>query len=255
MIPAFIEIILLSFLPIALLLLILAYVNNSSKPLVAASLLFAAYTFDSLVRYLPIFFSFTDSQIGHYNWVGGLLSFLWPWPVIFLFKWLNAEEVGLKLERPVKGIFFGLIFGLVLGGWNILDGYFLTDLPSNNLIESMIFQLFVPAFSEELVFRGLFLAILDRYLEKRWVVTTFSFGWGIVLVSILFIGVHLISFDRTTGQLMWTGALDVLGNIIVSTVALAYLRLKTGSLWPGVICHSLINSMPFFAAYFLFGKT
>ena len=193
------------------------------------------------------------SQIGHFNWVGGLLSFLWPWPVIFLFKWLTAEEVGLKLERPVNGIFFGLFFGFALGGWNILNGYFLTDLPSKNLIESMIFQLFVPAFSEELVFRGLFLAILDRYLEKRWIASTFSFGWGIVLVSILFISVHLISFNRTTGQLMWIGTLDVLGNIIVATVALAYLRLKTGSLWPGVICHSLINTLPYFAAYFLFG--
>ncbi len=164
---------------------------------------------------------------------------------------MNAEEVGLKLQRPVKGILFGLFFGFVLGGWNILDGYLFTDLPSKNLIESIIFQLFVPSFSEELVVRGVFLAILDRYLEKRWRVTTFSFGLGIVLVSLLFISEHLISFDRTTGQLIWTGTLDLFGNIIVATVALAYLRLKTRSIWPGVICHSLINTMPFIAAYFL----
>ena len=157
---------------------------------------------------------------------GGLLSFLWPWSVIFLFKWLNAEEVGLKLQWPVKGILFGLLFGFVLGGWNTLDGYILNDLPSKNLNESIIFQLFIPAFSEELVFRGLFLAILDRYLEKKWIATTFSFGWGIVLVSLLFISVHLISFDRTTGQLLWTGTLDLFANIIVATVVLSLFKIE-----------------------------
>lgn len=244
------EVILLCFLPSALLLFVLAYVRDSSKPLVSASLLFVAYTFDTFLRYLPSLFSF--SLIGNYNWEGGILSFLWPLPVVFFFKWLSAEEVGLKLREPIRSLLLGLFFGLILGGWNVFEGYLIGDIPSENLVETIFFQLFVPAFSEELVFRGLFLAILDRYLEKEWTTSTFSFGWGIVIVSLLFISVHLISFDRITGQLIWTGTLDLLGNIVVATVALAYLRLKTGSIWPGVGCHSLINSMPFVAAYFFF---
>ncbi len=245
---AFVEVILLTFSPIALSLFVLAYAKNSSKPLVAAGILFTAYAFDSFVMSFPFLFSSSYQRFSHWNWEGKILSFLWPWIVVFLFKWLSAEEVGLKLRKPVKGIFYGLIFGLILGGWNVLDGYFFTDLPSEKTIESIAFQLFVSGLDEELVFRGVFLAILVRYLEKEWKVNSFSFGWGIILVSLLFINVHLIGIDRTTGQLIWTGTLNLLGNIIVATAALAYLRLKTESIWPSVICHGLIDSLPFIAA-------
>jgi hypothetical protein len=70
-----------------------------------------------------------------------------------------------------------LIFGLVLGGWNVLEGYFFTELPSENIVESIAYQFFVPALSEELVFRGLFLAILVHYLGKEWKTNNLSFGF------------------------------------------------------------------------------
>lgn len=248
---AFIDVILLDFFPIALILFVLACVRNSSKPLVAAGVLFAAFAFDLFVKFLPNLLSFSHRRIGHWNWEGGLLSFLWPLAVVFVFKWLSAGEVGLKLQKPAKGLLYGLVFGLMLGGWNVVDGYFLTHLPSKHLIESMVYQLLVPALSEELVFRGLFLAILVHYLGNERISGTFSFGWGIVLVSLLFITVHFINFDLTTGELMWMGSVNLFGNIIIATVALAYLRLKTGCIWPGVLCHGLINSLPFAAAYLL----
>jgi membrane protease YdiL (CAAX protease family) len=240
MLTGFVAVELVTFFPIALILLLLAYLWKSPKPLIATSLLFAAHTFDSFLRSLPFLFPFLGNyNWGGWNWIGGILSFLWPWPIIFYFKWFSAEEVGLKLRY--KTLWLGLIFGLILGGWNALEGYLLNDLPSEHLAEAIAMQLFVPAFSEELIFRGLFFAILARYL---------SAGWSITLVSILFINDHLVSFDRTTGILIWIGSLDLIGNILIATTALAYLRLKTNSIWPGVICHSLINSLPFITAYF-----
>jgi membrane protease YdiL (CAAX protease family) len=46
-----------------------------------------------------------------------------------------------------------------------------------------------------------------------------------------------------------TGSIDLIGNVIVVTIAFAYLRLKTRSIWPGVICHTMINVAPLFLQF------
>jgi membrane protease YdiL (CAAX protease family) len=212
-------------------LIILAWKKKSFRPLLGGSVALLAYSFDLVLRSLPHILSL---KYGEWNWLGTSLSFLWPWVIIYGFKWLTPDQVGLKPHN----ILYGLIFGLILGGWNIFDGIYFTELPPNPSLNSILFQLFMPGLSEELFYRGLLFAICVHYLGKD------NKLLSITLVSLLFMNVHF--FDKNG----WIGTPDLIANIVVCTTAFAYLRLKTDSIWPGVICHGLINSLPFIAAYF-----
>ena len=222
--------------------MVLACIRKSSQPLIAFCLVFSVEAFDSLMRISRHFYPFINSQ-GLLNWQGGILSILWPLVIIFVFKWLSPEEAGLKVSHTKKSLFLGLVFGVILGGWNFLDEYLRGTLGSFG--ETTLYMLIIPGLSEEIVSRGLLLAILIRYLGQPWNLYGIRFGWGIILVSLLFIEGHLFIYSLSMNHFIWTGSIDLIGNVIVATITFAYLRLKTRSIWPGVICHSMIDVAPF----------
>jgi membrane protease YdiL (CAAX protease family) len=72
---------------------------------------------------------------------------------------------------------------------------------------------------EELVFRGLGFRLLERYGQKA----------AIVLVGVCF------------G--LWHGLIEALPTLIVFGIALAYVRSRTGSVYPGMALHVLFNGI------------
>ena len=82
----------------------------------------------------------------------------------------------------------------------------------------VLFIALVPAFVEELFFRG----YLQRRLLARW-----SPAAAIPVVAILFAAFH--------GTPVWALSVLPLG------LALGILAWRTGSLWPGIVCHAFVN--------------
>jgi membrane protease YdiL (CAAX protease family) len=76
---------------------------------------------------------------------------------------------------------------------------------------------------EELLFRGVLLAALT----PRW-----SLGWAVAISSLLFALIHLPGL-----QFQWYALLDLL----LLAAALAWLRLRAGSIWPAVLAHGVNN--------------
>lgn len=79
--------------------------------------------------------------------------------------------------------------------------------------------------SEELLFRG---AMLHGFMQ-RW-----SGGVSVALTALLFAALHI-----GPAQPYWPGVV----NVAVIGVVLALLRIRTGSLLPGVIAHAVYNSV------------
>ena len=229
--------------PVTMILLILSCIRRSKAPLIALLLVFAMEGFDSFMRISRHIFYLFGPKNGFMNWQGGVLSILWPLVIVFLFKWLSPKEVGLSLDKPRRDLFLGLAFGIILGGWNFLDEYLRGSL--HNLGESTLYMLAIPGLSEELIYRGVLLAILNRYLGEPWNWGGIRFGWDIILVSIIFIDGHLFEYSLSLQQFIWKGSIDLIVNVTIATAAFSYLRLKTRSIWPGAICHSMIDSAPF----------
>jgi membrane protease YdiL (CAAX protease family) len=90
--------------------------------------------------------------------------------------------------------------------------------------------------AEELLFRGYFLGRLGEKLGK----------WVAVLVTALVFGaMHLLGPTETGIVLQWGAAADTFAMGLVVGI----LRVLTGSIWAGVLLHSIKNTVAF---YFLF---
>ncbi len=99
---------------------------------------------------------------------------------------------------------------------------------------SMILFVFAitPAICEEVLFRGFVLSSLHRY----------STTWAILLSALLFGLMHVLTSNVL--------ALERFLPTTFMGLLLAWIALRTGSLWPGVLLHSLHNGLLLSASHF-----
>ncbi|MDE2307775.1 MAG: CPBP family intramembrane metalloprotease [Xanthomonadaceae bacterium] len=90
---------------------------------------------------------------------------------------------------------------------------------------------------EELLFRGVLLSALLR----RW-----RTGWAMAISSLLFALAHLPGL-----QYQWFA----LPDLALLALALAWLRLRSGSIWPGVVAHGVNNLLAVVAWFVVVNPT
>ena len=157
------------------------------------------------------------------------------WPPL----WSQATTPGLGVVLPMNRAFFAL--AVIVGLTTPLVGGLLTALLAHGKTVTQDIQdlglqtplalriaLVVVVASlgplvEELLFRGVLLSAL----MQRW-----RAGWSIAISALLFALVHLPSM-----QWQWYA----LPDLALLAAALAWLRLRSGSLWPAVLAHGINN--------------
>lgn len=183
--------------------------------------------------------------------VGGALCF--SYFVIILVAWAGsrasdctlAEGVGLR--RVTIGVALGVGGGVALaarifaGVYGILvqqAGFevdtrsidptqLLPDTPTGIVLTALIVVVLAPL-AEEIVFRG----VLMTAISDRW-----GLFWGITVSSAVFASMHVVVVTMLP--------------IFVLAVALSLVFVRTKSLWPPVIAHSVFNAVGLAAAYAL----
>lgn len=197
----------------------------------------AAYALSLLLLYaprLPLFEAF------RWNWQGKLASTLAVVALIAGLRRVTPEELGARWRlnpgslRPLlawTGVCAVIFF---LGGWDA------TTTP-----ETLLYQWTMPGLDEELLYRGVLLALLDRAFGTPWRLGGAQIGWGLVLTSALFGAAHAVAFNRD-------GALELLlvPGVVTGLVGLllGWVRARTGSLWPAILLHNVINGVSAVAA-------
>ena len=102
--------------------------------------------------------------------------------LIILVAKRNLTTYGLALENWRFGAKWGLILALILDGALILAALFFGEMKwTENVLHTVIFQLFLVGFSEELFFRGYFQSRLNEVFEKKFHLKGFVFGWGLII--------------------------------------------------------------------------
>lgn len=165
------------------------------------------------------------------------------WPAL----WSMARPPGLGMVLPVNPVFFMLAIAVGLAA-PLLGGLLTSLLAHGNTVTQDIqslgshtptqlrLALVVVVTSlgplvEEILFRGVLLSAL----MKRWRV-----GWSVLISASLFAVSHLPSM-----QWQWYA----LPDLALLACALAWLRLRAGSLWPAVLAHG-VNNLLAVAAWF-----
>jgi membrane protease YdiL (CAAX protease family) len=209
-------------------------------------LLFAAFlTLDvallslyALIRFVPAW--------GGWNWQGKLLEACWPLALVAFAPMFSAGNTGLTFETSP-------------GSWTVMSVlcaiYALLNAPLQLGLgahlswhvkpATLLFEATLPGMAEEFVYRGVLLTLLNKMFGRPWRLWGAQFGWGLLIISVLFGLLHGLDIhDFSVQRIYWA---PMIFAFIVG-LALAWLRERTGSVWPGVVFHNFANVMNFFFA-------
>jgi uncharacterized protein len=199
---------------------------------------FVLTTSTDLRRVLPII----PRLPGHFNWTGKILELVTSLLAIALLvgldKW-KLEEFGLRWSfnsgtgRDVLRFLVPVLMVELIALRFIVPG----EIPS---LENHFFQLTAPGITEELAFRGVLLALLDRAFPRRVGLVGAKLGWSAVVTSVLFGLWHGLDVDAH-----FKISLEIAPMVIptVGGFVLAWCRERSGSLILPILAHSGMNEI------------
>jgi membrane protease YdiL (CAAX protease family) len=179
-----------------------------------------------------------DRLIGdRWNWGGQILSLagaLWV-------AWLLAgkagvawQEMGFRWDQRPGSVRPALWVAAAALSLNVLvmnlSSFRLPGVP----LETWLYQATMPGLVEEVLFRGVLLALLDRAFGTRRVVFGAPIGWGGVVVTLVFLALHGFSVGTVLG-------------VLPAALLYLWLRARTGSLVLPILVHNLWNLSAYIA--------
>ncbi len=172
-----------------------------------------------------------------WNWQGQIAEALFALGLLCFSRRLSFSEAGFtfKLAKSaVRPIAFALLIFISI---NASLTYGNAGFPAYNP-ETTLFEATLPGISEELMFRGILLGLLNQALARQWTFFGAHVGWGLVIISVLFGMGHGIRIDQQLHVMLNYSATLKTG---ILGLLLGWIKERSGSLLPGIIGHNLIN--------------
>jgi CAAX protease family protein len=203
------------------------------RPLIAwFAVFFALLVLDTTATLLPVEFHLNPSSF-HWNWFGKGLSIVWG--LLFIgFGPIPARKIGVALPRP----------GTRRVGWSIVAaaiaasaiGDWFTG-PLKPAAQTLLYQLTMPALAEELVYRGILLAVLSYAFREEEYPSRCHLGWSVWITATAFALLH--GLQPSHGHIH----LELLPSLFPFSFAVlaGWLRKYTGSLMLPIALHSGID--------------
>jgi membrane protease YdiL (CAAX protease family) len=156
--------------------------------------------------------------------------------ILLLAFFFKAPKQLLALEKPKDKnwlkytVFIGVIFSIL----NLFTSIFSNDPTVNSGLEYYLFELTMPSIAEEIGLRGAVLGFILYYVKQSGLSN--SKIWIIVIIQVLPFAIahllHVESFGEGLRIFLFTFS---------AGLGLSWLRIKTGSIFPAMIAHSIIN--------------
>ncbi|QLC65023.1 CPBP family intramembrane metalloprotease [Flavobacterium sp. LPB0248] len=176
----------------------------------------------------------------NFNWAGKVLSLILGLVIIFSVSKEERIKIGFtsKTNSPAS-LKFGL---LVFFGFTLFDIIFkLILFPKGNAfnLETFLFQATMPGLTEEILFRGISLWLLDKAFVPKWNYRGIRFGWAFVIVTVLFGVSHGAILDQDLHL-----KFDIITMVyltLISSLSVGILRQFSGNLIYSILGHNTIN--------------
>jgi len=174
------------------------------------------------------------------NWMGKLLSSLLGLLVIYSWRLVSPQEVG--LVRPVRDAWRIVVpVVLVLALAQVIGGFLNRHHHAPPGWEKHLYQLTMPGIAEELFFRGIFLGLLNRVYPRTLPFFGTRTSWGGLAGLVLFVLAHGLSFSGPLMVLPHTHfSWDLIHTGVYGALFL-WVRERTGSCWAAMAVHNLTN--------------
>jgi membrane protease YdiL (CAAX protease family) len=145
---------------------------------------------------------------------------------------LSPDEAGISL-RQNTGSFVpsaGVLLAIAL--WSSFVG---SHLPQGELsVSTLVYLAVMPGLNEELIYRGVLPACLDKIFSKNWSLAAAKVGWSTAITTVLFGLLHGLWLDdgfQSHIEVVW------IRNALLSGFIFAWLRERTGSLIMPILAH------------------
>jgi uncharacterized protein len=194
------------------------------------SLFFLATTLILFIPVLPFMAQF------NWNWQGKFLTFISAVAFVYFLPFLSAKNAGFTFKVN-KSVWLPFIILLAISiGYNIYEN---GGIEGDRTKEYLLFQLTMPGLSEEPVFRGVMLGLLNAVFVSRKKILGVNFGWGAFIQALIFGAGHAIYFDEKQHLQFYLSGFTV---TFVLGIFITYLREKGESLIPALLFHNLFNA-------------
>jgi len=150
-----------------------------------------------------------------------------------LFK-APKELLGLVKPKHKNWLKYTIIIGVAIALWNFTNQVLSNDPNFNRGLEYYLFELTMPSIAEEIGLRGAVLGFLLYYAKQ----SGFSNAkiWLIIIILAILFGIaHLYSAES------FVEGLKAFFMTFSAGLGLSWLRIKTASIFPGIIAHSIMN--------------
>lgn len=148
----------------------------------------------------------------------------------------SRSELGLIWKSRSTGVvIFALSFGVVAGAVAFCTGESVVGVTSLS-VGALLLLIYNNAFIEEFYYRGVIQNRLERVISQRWSVIV---GGFIFASSHVLLDYRVLANNGGLISILFALSMQILGGWLLGLIFI-----KTRTLWPGIICHYLINWMP-----------
>ncbi|WP_139421110.1 CPBP family intramembrane glutamic endopeptidase [Chryseobacterium mulctrae] len=177
-----------------------------------------------------------------FAWIGKILSICLSLIVIFSVSKSDRVAIGFTTKTNSKSQLKSGV--LIFIGFLIFDFIFkmiLFPKGGNFDLETFVFQMTMPGITEELVFRGILFWLLDKTFAPNWNFKGVKFGWGFVIITILFAVAHGVVL--TENHEFKFDLITIVYLTLISSLSVGILRKLSGNLIFSILGHNAINTM------------
>lgn len=175
-----------------------------------------------------------DFVAGRWNWTGKLLAIAASLALLW-WRPFNPTVVGARLHQAPEGRRSVGVATLVLVGLFTVIALVTTAGPVTP--ETLLFQATLPGLEEELFYRGILLAALDRAFPSRWRAVGVDWTWGSAVSCVAFGLAHAANVSDGTYQI----ASVPFAVTAIPAAVLIWLRLRSDSLVVPIVLHNYAN--------------
>jgi len=214
--------------------------EERNKPLIFAIIFFIIYICASILGSKLQTILNVDLKMG---WVQQITSAITILLVAYFFK-APRQLLAFVKPKDKNWLTYTIIIGVIFSIWNLINSILSNDPTVNPGLEYYLFELTMPSFSEEIALRGAVFGFLLYYVKQSGL-SSFKI-WIVVIIQVLpFAIAHLLgvgSFGEGLRIFLFTFS---------AGLGLSWLRIKTGSIFPAMIAHSIINVLDNILGYLL----
>jgi len=194
-------------------------------------------------NYLQIFSKQFLPDFGlKFSWIGKFLSFALSLSVIYFVNKTDRKGIGFTTSANSKSqIKYGILVFLGFLIFDFIFKFILFPKDGEFDLETFAFQATMPGLTEELLFRGIYLWIFDKVFLPKWNFKGVQFGWGFIIVTLLFGMAHGIVL--TADYQLKFDIITIIYLTLISSLSLGILRKFSGNLIYSILGHNVINVM------------